>query len=150
MNEIAWQFEHSIECNVNKSFVWEYWTDVTNWERLEGKAVEWIKLDGPFELGSLGTTKMPGLEPHHWKISQLDPEKSATIDMPLEGAVFHNEISIDALSPDQTRITQRMYLTGTKAAEFAEGMQMFEQTAPQGLAKLAKTIEEAYEHPLTS
>ena len=145
MNETAWQFEHSVECNANKAFVWSFWTDVSNWERIEGKAVEWIKLNGPFVIGTSGVTKTPGRDPQYWKIAQLDPEHSATIEMSLEGAVFYNEMILESVSPDRTLITQRWSLAGPKASDLAEGMQMFEISAPQGLAKLAKTIESAYE-----
>ncbi len=143
-SKTVWQFEHSVECHSNKSFAWSFWTDVSNWERLEGKAVEWIKLDGTFAVGSSGATKTPGQDPHYWEITQLDPECSATIEMPLEGAVFHNVIRMESLGPDRTRITQLLGLTGTKALDFTEGMQMFETSAPQGLANLAKAIGSAY------
>lgn len=141
MSEAAWQFEHAVECKVNRSFVWSFWTDVSNWERIEGKAVEWIKLHGPFALGTFGETKMPGQEPQRWKIAQIDPGHSATIEMAVAGALFHNEMILESISPDQTRIVQRMSLTGEKALALAEGMKVFETSAPQGLAKLAKAIE---------
>lgn len=141
MSEAAWQFEHAVECKVNRSFVWSFWTDISNWERIEGKAVEWIKLHGPFALGTFGETKMPGQEPQRWKIAQIDPGHSATIEMAVAGALFHNEMILESISPDQTRIVQRMSLTGEKAPALAEGMKVFETSAPQGLAKLAKAIE---------
>ena len=144
MNLADWQFEHSVECKANKAFVWSFWTDVTNWERLEGNAVEWIKLDGPFVKGASGATKMPGLDPQNWEISALQPEISATIKMSLEGAIFYNQMSFESTSNDQTLITQSMSLTGPKAPELAPGMKAFEDNAPQGLAKLAKAIESAY------
>lgn len=141
MSNPAWQFEHSTDCNANNSFVWSFWTDVSNWERLEGKAVEWIRLEGPFVEGTSGATKMPGQDPQHWNITQLEPERSATIEMPLDGAVFYNVMAFESISPNQTRITQRMSLTGPKAPDFAKGMHAFEISAPQGLAKLASAIE---------
>lgn len=144
MNEPTWQFEHSIACNTNKSFAWTYWTDISNWQRLEGKAVEWIKLDGPFEVGSSGITKMPGQAPHHWQITQLDPEQSATITMPLDGAMFYNEFMMESISPNRTRFIQRLSLAGTKAPDYTEGIRMFETSAPQGLAKLVEAIESAF------
>ena len=144
MNAIKWHFEHSVECNANRSFAWSFWIDVSNWERLEGKAVEWIRLEGPFVVGTSGVTKMPGQDPQHWKITQIDPERSATVEMPLDGAVFCSTITLESVSPDRTKITQRMSLNGEKAAELAKGMQIFEEHAPQGLAKLAKAIESAY------
>lgn len=144
MPDIIWQFEHSVECNSNKSFAWAFWTDVSNWERLEGKAVEWIKLHGPFAVGTSGATKAPGQEPYTWKITQLDPERSATIEMPLDDAVFCNVMMMESIGADRTQIAQRLSLTGIKAADFAEGMRTFETNAPQGLAKLAKAIESVY------
>lgn len=141
MSEVAWQFEHTVECKVNRSFVWSFWTNVSNWERIEGKAVEWIRLHGPFALGTFGETKMPGQDPQKWKIAQIDPGHSATIEMAIAGALFHNEMILESISPNQTRIVQRMSLTGAKAQDLAEGMRVFETSAPQGLAKLAKAIE---------
>lgn len=146
MSETAWQFEHSIECNADRAFVWSFWTDVSNWERLEGDSVDWIKLDGPFAEGTPGATKTPGQDPLNWKIAQVDPERSATIEMPLDGAVFFNVMTLESVSANRTRITQRMSLAGEKASDIAKGMEMFETTAPQGLAKLAKTIESAFKN----
>ncbi|WP_299530804.1 hypothetical protein [Ulvibacterium sp.] len=144
MHDIIWQFEHSVECNSHKSFAWAFWTDVSNWERLEGKAVEWIKLHGPFAIGTSGATKTPGQHPYTWTITQLEPERSATIEMPLDGAVFCNIIMMESMGPNRTQITQRLSLAGENAPDFAKGMRTFETSAPQGLKKLAKAIESAY------
>ncbi len=145
MDDTAWQFEHSVECNSDKSFAWAFWTDVSNWERLEGNAVEWIKLEGPFAVGTSGATKTPGQDSYNWKITQLDPEHSATIEMPLDGAAFCNVMIMESIDSNRIQITQRLSLNGKKSADFAEGMQAFETSAPQGLAKLVKAIESAYD-----
>ena len=144
MNELAWQSENSVECKADKSFVWSYWTDVSNWERLEGDAVEWIKLHGPFAVGTIGETKSPGQPPHQWRIAFLDIGNAGIIEMTLDGALFQTEIKFVSVSRDITLITQRMTLSGPKAPELASGMQIFETNAPLGLAKLARSIEEAY------
>ncbi|MEX0287993.1 MAG: hypothetical protein AB3N14_02695 [Flavobacteriaceae bacterium] len=143
MGKEIWQFEHTVACNTDKSFAWAFWTDVRNWERLEGNAVEWIRLNGPFEKGTSGETKSQGQEPHSWRITALEPEQSATIDITLDGAVFSNIILMDTIAPKSTKITQRLSLSGDKAASFVNGMKMFETTAPQGLKKLAEAIEAA-------
>lgn len=144
MHRNSWEFQHTVECGASKSFAWAYWTDVSNWERLEGKAVEWIKIHGPFAAGTSGETKMPGQPPQPWTITQLEPEQSARIEMPVPGAIFVNEMRMEALAPELTRITQRLSLVGEEAQELAGAMGMFETSAPQGLAKLARTIEESY------
>lgn len=64
--------------------------------------------------------------------------------MPLNDAVFCNRMALQSLSPGRTLIIQMMSLAGEKAPELAVGMQMMEKTAPQGLAKPAKTIWAAY------
>ena len=48
MSLTAWEFQHSINCDAPRPFVWTFWTDVSNWQKLEGEAVEWCRLDGPF------------------------------------------------------------------------------------------------------
>ena len=63
MQTTLWEFEHAVECDADQFFAWSYWTDVSNWEKLEGEAVDWIRLYGPFALGTNGATKMPGHEP---------------------------------------------------------------------------------------
>ena len=50
----------------------------------------------------------------------------------------------EIIDSEQTKINQRLFLKGIKAANFVEGMKLFEKTAPQGLAKLAKAIEAEY------
>ena len=144
MDKNKWMFKHSVACKASKAFAWAFWTDVSNWERLEGAAVEWIKLKGPFEKGTSGETKMPGQDALQWKIVQLDLEHSATIDMPLHKAILKNKIIFAAVSENQTSITQVLSLEGVNAYEYAEGMKMFETSAPQGLAKLAEAIELAF------
>ncbi len=143
MNAIIWDFEHSVECAADRSFVWTFWTDVSNWERIEGAAVEWIRLEGPFAEGVRGATKMPEQEPQKWIISKLDLGRSATIEIQIEDCVFLNQIRLEEISGDQTRIVQRMTLAGEgeRARHLAKGMRAFETSAPQGLAKLASAIE---------
>lgn len=139
-NDAAAQFKHTVTCNAEKSVAWTFWTEVSNWELIEGDTVEWIRLDGPFAVGSKGMTKTPGQEPQHWKITQLEPEQSATIDIELPGATLHNTMRFKSIG-DQTLITQFMQLSGPEAAEFIEGMNMLKKSTPAGLTKLAKAIE---------
>lgn len=139
----VWQFEHSVECAAGRRAAWQFWTNVSNWERLEGDAVEWIRLDGEFAEGSRGVTKSPGQDVREWTISELDLNSSGTIRMQLGGAVFTNRMTFDSISNGRTRITQQMSLSGEGSDVLAEGMRAFEASAPQGLAKLAAAIEAA-------
>lgn len=136
------QFKHTVTCNADRSKAWAFWTDVSNWEKIEGDTVEWIRLEGPFEAGAKGMTKTPGQEPQHWSIVEAVYEDYATIEIELPGAILHNTMRFKSFSGNMTLITQRMQLTGPNASDFTEGMEMLKKSAPAGLAKLAKTIEE--------
>ena len=64
------------------------------------------------------------------------------LQKPPKGICSFNVVRV-LISPNQIRIVQRMSLTGDQAHEFAESMRVFETSAPQGLAKLAKAIAAA-------
>ena len=138
---LLWQFEHSLECKASKSFVWSFWSDVSNWERLEGNAVEWIRLEGPFETGSQGTTKVAGQEPRYWTIAHCEPGESGTIEAEIGLTTFYTRLQLSALSDDLTLLTQRMWLEGEANSELVAGMKMFEENAPAGLKKMVEVIE---------
>ncbi|MDW3193987.1 MAG: hypothetical protein R8G66_16555 [Cytophagales bacterium] len=142
MDNTDLQFKHSASCKANSAFAWSFWTDVSNWEKIEGDTVEWIRLEGDFQKGTKGMTKTPGQEPQHWTITDLVADEYATIDIELSGAILHNTMRFKSLADDHTLITQTMQLSGPEATEFVEGMNMLKRSAPAGLAKLAKAIEE--------
>ena len=143
MSTTAWEFEHSVQCDADRAFVWAFWTDVSNWERIEGEAVESIGMDGPFAVGGQGWTKSPGQKSRSWRISQLDFERSATIEMPIAGCLFYNRMNFDSLPNDRTLITQHLLIEGELPQDMLAGIRTFEATAPQGLAKLASAIAAA-------
>lgn len=136
----VWDFKHSVECEASRDFAWSFWTDVSNWERIEGQAVEWIRLEGPFRAGARGETKSPGQEPRHWTIVDVQAGFSATIAMKVHGATFLNQMNFESLLDNRTRITQRLSLHGEVPPEMLSLMQTFEATAPEGLAKMAAMI----------
>lgn len=91
---------------------------------------------------------MPEHPPQLWQIVQLEPDRSATIEMLLEGASFCNKVTMIPTADGHTLIIQEMSLTGSKAETLIDGMRIFEQNAPQGLKKLAVSIEEEYKKTL--
>ena len=144
MTTTPWQFHHTVDCNTPLSFAWTFWTDVANWARIEGNAVQWIRLNGPFQVGTTGITKMPNNPAQTWHITEVIPEKSATIVMSLDGADFVNTMIMEQVSEKKIKISQRLYLQGSKANDYLDGIKIFEQSAPQGLFKLAAVIESTY------
>ena len=81
-NEIAWQLAHSVETDASPGFAWRHLTDVRNWDDPPAQ----FALDGPFAAGSQRTTLMPDQEPARWRISDVQPGQSYTLEAQLEGA----------------------------------------------------------------
>src|SRR6266849_5029738 len=82
MSDIAFEIEHSVETSASPAFAWTYMSNVANWDDPPAK----FKLDGPFAVGSRGTTQMPGQEPQHWQLREVEPMKYYTVEFPLERA----------------------------------------------------------------
>jgi hypothetical protein len=109
MKEIAhYQLEHAIEVQVSRTFVWNWRTDVRNWDDPPAQ----FRVDGPFGEGTWGTTLQPGQEPLRWQIREVRPEQSFVVEMPLDGARLSFEWRFDIVSDRRTRVTQRIVLTG--------------------------------------
>lgn len=136
----VWQFEYSVECHASPQFAWSYWTNVSNWNDPPAE----IELVGPFAAGSRLITKLPEREPLHSVIRSVTPEREATIEMQLPGAILSFCWRFDGLSAvESTRLTQRLTLSGTDAGNFVEQVSIFEQTVPDGMKRLAETISSA-------
>jgi len=99
MCEIALQLEYSIEADVSPGFAWRFRTDVANWNDPPAR----FALDGPFEVGSCGTTLLPGQEPLHWRIREVVPGKSFVLELKLDQAVLTFDWSFDDLPRGKTK-----------------------------------------------
>jgi polyketide cyclase/dehydrase/lipid transport protein len=113
---ITLQFEHSIVAEVSPDFAWKYRTDVSTWNDPPGKFL----LDGPFVAGARGTTLLPGKEPLHWDIREVQPPTSFVLEMQLDRAMLTFEWRFAPLSEQRTRMTQTILLSGNNAAAYAK------------------------------
>jgi hypothetical protein len=134
----VWEFQHAVDCNASRQFAWSYWTNIENW--IDPPAT--FDLDGPFDVGSRLTTTLPG-QVWHSVIRDLKAGREATIEMQLPDAILAFHWKFEELSQDRTRITQRLVLSGANANSFEAGASMLEQTAPEGMKKLAAAIQRA-------
>ena len=140
VTEPVWQFEYAIECNATRHFAWDYWTNISNWNDPPAE----IQLDGPFAPGSRFITKLPGQEPLHSVIRSVTPQREATIDMQLPGAILSFRWWFEDLSGgERTKLTQLLTLSGKAAQEFVGQIVIFEETVPQGMKRLAAAISDA-------
>ena len=136
--EPAWEFQYSVECNAPRYFAWSYWTNIANWNDPPAT----FHLDGPFDVGSRLTTYLPD-QSLQSVIRDLKAEREATIEMQLPNAIFWFQWKFEDISEQRTRITQRLVLSGANAKSFVAQASGLEQTAPDGMKKLAAAIERA-------
>jgi len=140
VNDIAWEMTHSVYANATPAFAWRYMTNVANWDDPPAT----FELDGRFAAGSLGTTRMPGQEPRQWRLLEVSPMKSYTIEMALDGAAMSFEWRFDAVADGGTRLTQQIVLKGENAAAHVAQVQLaFTSSLAPGMNKVAAAMERA-------
>jgi len=140
MSDVAWEIAHSIDANASPAFAWSYMTSVANWDDPPAK----FELDGPFAVGSSGTTRMPGQEPLRWHIRRISPMKMYTLEMTLDRAAMSFEWRFDRLTDRQTRLTQHIVLKGENAAAYVMQVQSaFISSLSAGMNRIAAAMERA-------
>jgi hypothetical protein len=138
----VWTCERSVDVDVPAAFAWHYMTDVRNWSDPPAE----FELDGPFENGARGTTRMPDRPPLSWTIAEVDRGFSYTIvaDEILENASMSVRWRFDSVSDGRTRLTQRLELSGLNAAVHVEAIRAaFEPNLEPGMRRRASLMVEA-------
>ena len=120
---MIWEAKHSVIADVDRTTVWAWHSNVDNWVRLEGNAVESITVDGPFQAGTHITTKMPGQEPYSSTLIVVEPPRHTVIEMKLSEAVLRFEWTFEELAEKQTRLTQHVMLEGPNAEAYVPLME---------------------------
>jgi hypothetical protein len=139
-NQVAWQLEHVVDVEASLSFVWAWRTDITTWDDPPAR----FELDGPFVSGAEGRTVLPGQPPLKWRLRDVQPLTTFVVEMPLDRAALRFEWRFDAISDGQTRLTQRIYLSGADAIAYADQVRSnFTATLADGMNRLAAMLEQA-------
>ena len=138
---MPWELKHSVIAVADRQTVWAFVSDIDNLARVEGDAVESMTLDGPFQGGTRGTTKMRGQEPTHWRLAEVEPPERATYEMELSGAVLRFGWRYDEMSDNRTRLSQHIVLDGPGAEAYVPIMEaMFAPNVAKGMERLADEI----------
>jgi uncharacterized protein YndB with AHSA1/START domain len=133
--------KHSVIANANRQTVWEFISNVENLARIEGDAVESITLDGPFQTGTRGTTRMPGQEPTHWRLVEVEPPERTVTEIELNDAVVRITWTYEEVPDGRTRLSQHMVLEGPGAQAYVPVMeQHFAPNLGKGMERLAEEI----------
>jgi hypothetical protein len=141
MSNLTWSIEHSVETTAPPAFSWMYMTDVKNWDDPPAT----FKLDGPFTSGSPGTTEMPGQALRHWRLRDVQPPHTYTMEIALDGAVLLCKWVFSELPDSQTRLTQYIGLEGENASLYKDEVdRAFAPTLAAGMSRIASAIGLAY------
>jgi hypothetical protein len=142
MDSVAWETTCSVEAEASSIFAWNYWTNsckgVENWNDPPAE----FSLDGSFEEGARGTTRLPGSPPIHWVIRKCNSPVSATIEMQLDGATVSFEWCFEQIAGERVRLTQRVFLSGANAGDYIERVESaFKLNLADGMKKIAAAME---------
>jgi hypothetical protein len=138
---MSWELKHSVVANANRRTVWGFVSNIDNLARLEGDAVESMTLDGPYQAGAKGVTKMRGQEPTHWVLVEVEPPGRNVTEMQLTEAVLRFTWTYEELPDNRTRLSQHIVLEGPGAAAYVPFMEEhFAVNVPKGAKKLVDEI----------
>jgi hypothetical protein len=136
-----WELKHSVIAAANRRTVWQFVSNIDNLARIEGEAIESMTLDGPFQTGTTGTTKVRGQEPTHWRLAEVESPVRVSYEMELQGAVLRFVWTYEDLNDGRTRLTQHVVLDGPDAEAYVPFMEEhFVGNIPKGMAKLAEEV----------
>jgi hypothetical protein len=138
---MPWELKHSVISNADRQAVWDFVSNIDKLARFEGDAVESMTLDGPFQAGSKGSTKMRGQEPTYWRLVEVEPPGRSVSEVELNGAVVRFTWTYEELPDGRTRMSQHMVLEGPGAEAYVPFMEEhFVVNLPKGMERLAEEV----------
>jgi len=112
----AWA--HSAESGARPDAVWRRYVDVEHWSDWSRNGVKWSRLDGPFEVGTKGKTKAPGMPAATFRLVAVEPDAGFVSEVRLPGGRLRFEHVIEP-NEKGSRITHRVEVDGPLAAVHA-------------------------------
>jgi len=138
---MAWELKHSVIAQAPRQAVWDFVSQIDNLARVEGDAVESMTIDGPFQAGARGTTKMRGQEPTRWRLVEVKALERAVTEVELTEAVVRFAWTYEELTDGRTRMSQHIVLEGPGAEAYVPVMeQYFAPNVSQGMERLAEEV----------
>lgn len=106
-----WIKEHSkVYKNINKTVIWQLWTDVNNWPTWHGD-LEYCKMNGNFEVGNYFMLKPKGVSAVKIKITDIQAGKCFTDCTQFLGAKMFDTHTLEETS-EGLKLSNRLVVTG--------------------------------------
>jgi uncharacterized protein YndB with AHSA1/START domain len=111
-----WVHEHTAETAASPTAVWQVLRDLDRWGAWD-TSLEWVRLEGPFQVGSQVTMKPNGQDPITSVIVEAT-ENSVYADQTDMGEVtLRFSHTLEPLKGGGTKVTHRLEITGPAAEE---------------------------------
>jgi hypothetical protein len=135
---MGWSFEHSADSVASKEAVWRRYADVTQWSDWS-PAIEWARLDGPFQVGEKGKSKARGAPAGGFRLVRVEPNAVFASTTWLPGARLLFEHFIEPRDAG-VRITHRATLSGPLHRLYVRYIRsLTRESLPDGVERLAAT-----------
>jgi Polyketide cyclase / dehydrase and lipid transport len=137
----AWEQEASVEVKAEPAFAFRYWTSEA-WASDPG--IKGREIDGPYSTGARGVTHLADGGMVHWRLAEVEADYKSVIEIDLPEATLRFELRFDGRAGGGTLITQRISISGGRAAEHREGLEAgFGPNLRQGMLRIARELDEA-------
>ncbi len=109
-----WEYCESVETTATPEQIWKVWHNVEEWPKWD-KAIQWAKIDGPFEVGTVGALKPEGFPVTKFTITDVEPLKGYSDVSKLPFTTIKFDHSMEQISENRVRITHHVETKGLLA-----------------------------------
>ena len=139
----SWTCETSKETDAELAQVWQVWKRVEGWPAWDD-ALEWSRIEGPFEAGSNGIMKPKDWSAFKFKLTEvIDGKASKSVTSMPFGTKLEFRCLVEKLDSGKTMITHHMRARGLLAPLLRFSMlPKLKAKMPQALSRLVKIAKE--------
>jgi hypothetical protein len=110
---------------------------VEHWFEWSPRGVEWSRIDGPFEVGTAGTSKPPGLPAGRFRLITVEPEARFVTETNLPGCRLRFEHRVEPAVAG-SRIRHAASIDGPLTFIYSHVLRRsIERALPDGMERLA-------------
>jgi hypothetical protein len=107
----VWEFEHEVVANVDKGRAWALLSDVTRWSQWNPGIAD-AALDGPFAVGSRGSSRARGGPPSALEIVDVQDGRSCATVATLPLLRLRFEYRLQPVPGGRTKLGCHVQMTG--------------------------------------
>jgi hypothetical protein len=109
-----WMHEHTAETVTSPEAIWHVLRDLDQWASWD-TSMEWVRLQGPFQVGSQVTMKPKGQDPITSVIVEASKNQLYADQTDLGDVTLRFSHTLQPLASGGTKVTHRLEVTGPAA-----------------------------------